>query len=358
MCAPAKSPYAEWDHRDSALNRLAGVYAPEDPLCSRSEWIFSFHEAFQPARQIWIRSTPRSILTLASWVHPEHGSILEPLESHWFFSNPLLGSDSIDLLRSLLADNPQGIGDSIVVLSGLVMGSPLLAAVIRAFDRSHAIQHMRSTVFRSASLANGPDGFLSRRSSKFRHNLRRAERLAREGAVTFERVQPLTQQCAGDAYARMLEVERQSWKGLDHCGMGEPPSREFYGLMFQRLATGGLARAIFAVHEGRDIGFVMGGTDGHHYRGQQFSFAADWQKESIGNLLQWEQIRWLCEEHVTRYDMGSALEYKLRWTEIALQTESIILRPRIRRPRTPVQPTVAAPDKTGEEGDSGAHLRR
>jgi hypothetical protein len=342
MCAPAQSPYAGLDCPTSALNRLSAVYAPEDPLCSRSEWLFSFHEAFQPHRKIWIRSTHRSILSLASWIHPEHGSILEPVESHWLFANPLLGSDSIELLRTLLAENPDGIGDSILVLSGLVMGSPMLAAVIRAFDRSHTIHHLRSTVFRSASLANGPDGFLSRRSSKFRHNLKRASRLANERSVVFERVIPSCATTADTAFERMLHIEKQSWKGIEECGMAEPPSSDFYKLMFRRLAQGGLARAIFAVHEGRDIGFVMGGSDGHNYRGQQFSFAADWQRESIGNLLQWEQIQWLCEEKISRYDMGSTLEYKLRWTEIALQTESLVLRPRIRKPRPLEKPEPAA----------------
>jgi hypothetical protein len=335
MCAPAPSPYGELDRPDSMLNRLAGIYAPEDPLCSRSEWIFSYHEAFQPDRKIWIRSTARSLLAMASWIHPEHGTILEPIESHWLFATPLLGAESVDLLRTLLNESPEGIGDSLVVLSGLVVGSPLLSAIIRTFERSHTIHHLRTTEFRSASLAKGPDGFLSKRSAKFRHNLRRAERIARSRSVTFERLQPRSITEADHSFERMLTVERQSWKGIDQCGMAEPPSSEFYRRMFRRLSAGGLARALFAVHEGRDIGFVMGGTDGHNYRGQQFSFVADWQRESVGNLLQWEQIQWLCEERVTRYDMGSTLEYKLRWTEIGLQTESIILRPRIRRPRPP-----------------------
>lgn len=333
MCAPAQPPYENLDRADSLLNRLASIYAPEDPLCSRSEWIFSFHEAFQPSRKIWIRSSSRSILALASWVHPEHGSILEPIESHWLFANPLLGADSMELLLTLLSENPDGIGDSIVVLSGLVMGTPLLTAVIRNFEKSHTIHHLRSTVFRSASLANGADGFLSRRSSKFRHNLRRSVRIAQDKSVLFERIVPRSQEAADKAYDRMLNIEKKSWKGIDQCGMAEPPSSEFYKLMFRRLSSAGLARAIIATHEGRDIGFVMGGADGHNYRGQQFSFVADWQRESIGNLLQWEQIQWLCEEQVTRYDMGSSLDYKLRWTEIALQTESVVLRPRIRRPK-------------------------
>ena len=36
---------------------------------------------------------------------------------------------------------------------------------------------------------------------------------------------------------------------------------------------------------------------------------------SIGNLLQLEQVRWLCEEGVERYDMGPVMDYKRSWME-------------------------------------------
>jgi CelD/BcsL family acetyltransferase involved in cellulose biosynthesis len=335
MNAPHSSNYSELDRPDSLLNRLAKSYAPQDPLCSRSEWILSFHEAFNPDRTLHIRSTDHSMVAFASWEHEDYGTILEPLESHWLFSNPLLGAHSIELLRSLLNENPDGIGDALLVLSGLEMGTPLLNSVVKAFNRTHTIRHLRSTIFRSASLAGGPDGFLSRRSPKFRNNLRRAIRLSRERGVQFEQARPMSMPEADRAFDRMLRIEEQSWKGIEKCGMAESPSKEFYRLLFRRLASGGLARAIFATADGKDVGFVMGGIDGTHYRGQQFSFVHDWGRESIGNLLQWEQIQSLCHEGIERYDMGSVLEYKVRWTEIEIQTESIVLHPRIRRPREP-----------------------
>ncbi|NBV85649.1 MAG: GNAT family N-acetyltransferase, partial [Verrucomicrobia bacterium] len=79
--------------------------------------------------------------------------------------------------------------------------------------------------------------------------------------------------------------------------------------------------------EGRDIGFVMGGVNGSHYRGQQFSYALDCAAQSVGNLLQWAQIQWLCEEGIIQYDMGSTLEYKLHWTEIESRSHTLIWRP-------------------------------
>ena len=85
--------------------------------------------------------------------------------------------------------------------------------------------------------------------------------------------------------------------------------------MLKRLAVSGNGRVIFARHARGDIGFIFGGPAGTVYRRQQFSYADDWQAASIGNLLQLEQVRWLCEEGATRYDMGPFKGYKRHWTE-------------------------------------------
>ena len=94
----------------------------------------------------------------------------------------------------------------------------------------------------------------------------------------------------------------------------------------------GTARVMFARHEGQDIGFIFGGMLGPCYRGQQFSYDAAWKDLSIGNLLQVEQIRWLCEEGAVRYDMGTAsgepMAYKLHWTEAHPTSQTWFLQPR------------------------------
>ena len=90
------------------------------------------------------------------------------------------------------------------------------------------------------------------------------------------------------------------------------------------------ARVIFARHEEKDIGFIFGGVARGIYRGQQFSYDTDWSRNSIGNTLQYEQITWLCEENILRYDMGPItgprMEYKQHWTELVFPLESWILR--------------------------------
>ena len=183
-----------------------------------------------------------------------------------------------------------------------------------------------------ASLEGGLDGFLSRRSANLRSKWRKSFRRAADRGVTFERSCPTDTAGADAVYARMLAVEQRSWKGVGHCGMTESPAREFYADMIRRLAAQGTARVMFARHEGQDIGFMFGGMLGPCYRGQQFSYDAAWKDLSIGNLLQVEQIRWLCEEGAVRYDMGTAsgepMAYKLHWTEAHPTSQTWFLQPR------------------------------
>ena len=119
---------------------------------------------------------------------------------------------------------------------------------------------------------------------------------------------------------------------LGACGMTEMPARRLYAILMRNLARQGMARIILARHEESDIGFIFGGVVGAVYRGQQFSYNNAWRRWSIGNLLQVEQVRWLCEEGVSRYDMGpldgEAMRYKEHWTERRLPLETWLLIPR------------------------------
>jgi CelD/BcsL family acetyltransferase involved in cellulose biosynthesis len=111
--------------------------------------------------------------------------------------------------------------------------------------------------------------------------------------------------------------------------MAEPPAIDFYRAMLRRLALTGDARVILARSADQDIGFIFGGMCAGIYRGQQFSFDSEWARFSVGSLMQWEQVRWLCEENAHRYDMGPilapAMAYKRHWTELRFPIESWFL---------------------------------
>ncbi len=316
-----------FEQSDSLLNRLAAQSDLADPLCSRSEWLFAFHEVFASTRELHLRQTDDSILALAGSTHPTIGPLLEPLEAHWFFSRPLLGPNAVHLLEELLAEPVHKIRRPCVAISGVELDSPLLSRLLRCLAGRYEVGCLDPITFRSAELSGGADGFLSRRTRKFRSNLKRAVQKAKAEGLVFERCTPESDADATATFARMVAVETESWKGIENCGMTEEPYRTFYDAIFKRMSRNGISRAIFARHDGVDIGFVMGGVDGTCYRGQQFSYCANWAEFSVGNLLQWEMIQWLCEQNITRYDMGSILEYKAHWAEVELKSHTLVWRP-------------------------------
>ncbi|GHV54800.1 hypothetical protein FACS1894206_08380 [Deltaproteobacteria bacterium] len=246
---------------------------------------------------------------------------LTPVERHWFFGCPLLGSHAAEMLAASMDSIAQWYAPLFpkIIISGIRPQGQLQSRLLRAFGAGFGIGILSEGRQCAASLAGGLDGFLSRRSANHRHKLKKEYRQATERGIYFERVLPTSPQEAATAYERIIAVEQASWKGIGRCGMAEPPARQFYDVLLRRLSASGQGRVIFAGQEGRDIGFILGGKAGNIYRGQQFSYAGDWKAFSIGNLMQLEQIRWLCEEGAKRYDMGPIMgprmAYKAHWTE-------------------------------------------
>jgi len=310
------------------MNRIAENTEQADPFCCRTEWQFSFHEAFNQQRNLYFRNSKDSIIAFAGYDHPNVGFVLEPIESNWCFGSPLLGPESVELLEALLQEEPFCLVQPFILLSGLIPESSLFLNVLKTFNKQFEIIKLASSTTQCASLSGNVDGYLSRRSSKFGKNIRQSALRLADKSVFFERCLPISIEQADKAYARMLSVEETSWKGIGQCGMNVQPSQDFYWLMLRRLSLSGKGRIIFAKNDCRDIGFIFGGITGQNYRGQQFSYAEDWSSYSIGNLLQLEQIRWLCEEGIARYDLGQAIDYKAYWAELELRTENVLLRPR------------------------------
>jgi len=128
----------------------------------------------------------------------------------------------------------------------------------------------------------------------------------------------------------MYAIELTSWKGINQCGMEQEPATTFYKMLLCSLAVTSDARVVIAQQDGADIGFIFGGLAGRVYRGQQLSYNDKWSRYAVGNQLQYEQIRWLCEEGARRYDMGpilgSRMEYKERWTEKKYPITALMLK--------------------------------
>jgi hypothetical protein len=318
----------EFDYPDSAWNLAVEPFVHGDPFCCRTEWQLSFHEAFAPDRKTYTREHNGSLISFAAHTKKGQSPQFEPIECSWLFGCPLLGKDALPLLAELIAQHPKAT----VLISGMDVNSALTRKIITTFGMRHDVLHIASDSACRASLDGGIDGYLGRRSAKTRRGVRHAQRKAKDCGVYFERHAPENDADADQVYARILAVEGKSWKGIRNVGMNKPPSSNFYALMLRRMAAGSAGRVIFARHEDTDVGFIFGGLcgpnpQGNIYRGQQFSFVEDWRTASLGNLLQLEQLTWLCEEGVARYDMGPAMEYKHHWTEQQARLDAIALRP-------------------------------
>lgn len=292
-----------------------------DPFCSTPAWQMAFHDAFAPARRLLIESSSNSLVAFAEHIESPEEVFLTPIEMHWCFGCPLLGKGAVNLLAETLPKIEKHYPQTFpkLLISGIRPGGVLSQRLIKTFAPRFDIYLYSSSVQGAASLADGVDGYLSRRSGNHRKKLKKQTRRAAEMEVTYERVSPTSIEEAEATYSRIIKVELASWKGIEKCGMAEPGSKEFYDSMLKRLSMSGDGRVIFAQHEGNDIGFIFGGLAGKIYRGQQFSYDEKWKDYSIGNLMQIEKIKWLCEEGVKRYDMGPVtgpkMGYKKHWTE-------------------------------------------
>ena len=291
-----------------------------DPFCTRSAWVLSYHHAFAPERRVCALRAGSSYVVLAERFIPGAGFGLEPLEAMWGFASPLVGPRAVELLGELASTSP-------LVLLGVAADGTRLAELERALGRSHRVRPFDLVPRFVASLEGGSDGFLRRRSTSFRRNLRAAERRGRACGLELERVVPASADAARALYVRALAIEARSWKAQSEAPVHRGPMAAFYSEMLPRLAEQGALRALLARRAGEDVGYLYGGVVARRFRGLQFSFADALREIGLGNLLQWEMIRWLCEDGLTDYDLGSRSLYKRRWAETGLVTLSMVALP-------------------------------
>lgn len=313
---------------DCCVAAQAGI----DRFCSRSEWILPFHRTFLPERELHLYRRDGSFVALAAREHPTFGLYLESLENMWCFACPLVGPGSAELLadvaRSLSESRLAGSPPVPLILSGLPLTGELPRSLIEALDPRYDVRAVDSTVRFVASLEGGIDGYLARRSSSLRRNLRSAERRARLEGVSFLALDVQSDRAGevGRIYERILAIEGTSWKAHAGIGVDHGSMRAFYGDMLPRLAARGGLRVVIALQGERDVGYLHGGVIGTHFRGLQMSFDDRLSHLSLGNLLQFEMLRRLCEEGIETYDLGTRSAYKRHWAEEGLRTLTLLLR--------------------------------
>lgn len=316
----------------SFWKRLALTTDQADPVCCAPVWNLTYHKVATPFSRIFYATNESSMILLREDLVSFPGiPCLYPIESGWMFCKSLLGVDAPNLLADVMPELAREYGRMpVLVLGGVQRNRRETRALYNNFSNFYSFYITSRSIQCSASLEGGFDGWAENRSANCRAKLRKAARKARAQNINFERSRPETEAESRSVYARMLDVERRSWKGINRCGITESPSTEFYAELLKRLAQEKAAYIIFAKRENQDIGFIFGGSAGRVYRGQQFSYDNNFKDLSIGNLMQLEKVKWLCELGFLRYDMGPItgprMGYKASWTENRYPLETWILR--------------------------------
>jgi hypothetical protein len=322
------SPYSDgvepiaWEALAGPLDAAVAASPDVDGFCSASDWVIPAAEGLLPGRKPLVLAGEAGCIALMRAAYPE-GPVLQPLEASWGLACPVLGSDLEGLARALAAR----VGGEILMLCGLTQGSPRFAALIEALAPRYRLGLGAPTRRFVASLEGGLDGFLARRSANLRVSLKKARKRAAADGLRFE-MMAVGPAEADAAYRRLLAVEAKSWKGRSGVGITLGEMRRFYHLMIHRLARRGAVRLGFLRRGDEDVAYIFGGVRGEVYRGLQFSFAAGLEAYSPGGLCQLEQVARLCDEGITRYDLGTEVEYKRRWGEIVFDTVTLLGFPR------------------------------
>lgn len=316
----------EFERQAHAFDAAVAVTPDVDHFCSSSRWILPANKALMSQREPWIFQGSSGWVAMMRGRHPEGWYYLEPFEASWGLACPLAGPDADALAAEFVALCHRRRSEwNVMLLMGLPEGSDLFKHVAQRLHPYYDLFRGQVTTRLIASLSGGVDSFLSRRTRNFRKALRNAQRRADNAGIEFHPCDVRGVRSARALYRRITDIEARSWKGRDGVGIESGAMHEFYRLMVGPLAKRGELRAVIAQHDGRDVGYVLGGVCGHQYRGLQFSFDNEYRQYSLGNLCQYHQIVDLCAEDVQTYDLGTDMEYKQRWAELRHDTVALIV---------------------------------
>ena len=304
---------------------LPGQHA--SPFCSGHAWQFAHRDASPSGTPVRIERDATSALAF-TLAHRSGYDELAPLDGG-SGACPLVGDHAVELLAYRL-QTPGWVRRAVEIsIHGVLPGSTMERKLVASFARRFEVEKATDAESRIASLEGGFDGYMSRRSAHLRKNLRRESRRAENSGIRFERVRPSTPSGARTQMKRMLLVEGGSWKVDSRANHAITHARALHAALLDRLSLTQDALIVYAKHGSTDVGFILGGVAAGTYAGLHFGFRKEWGGHSIGNLLQIEKIRWLCEHGLKQYDMGIAgsglLAYKSRWAERVVPSGTVLL---------------------------------
>ncbi len=331
-------PFAEIeDEYDQLVARSAG-HLGADPVCTTTHWIVPAAAAFAPRGKPRVWRGTHGIVALLEHENPK-GPVLTSFDTVWGFATPFVGPDPEALIGEVIEDLLPQLDFYALSISGVDPASPFFEELQRLAPVGYTDTADRCV----GDLSAGFEAWLAQRSSRFRRSLRTALRDTEDAGISVEAVSPTSAPEVNAAIERILAIERRSWKTEAKSGLIGTDLGFFTRSMSQRFARSGGLRIMFATSEdvavedvagegvagassgSADVGYVIGGVVDDRYRGFQHSFDRDYADLSIGKLLQYRNIEWLCSEGITAYDLGMHMDYKESYTDRIESTITLIV---------------------------------
>ncbi len=309
----------------SEFDRSVGATPAISHFCSSYHWITAAHAHFHKDSELLILRDRDHWLTFSQGAVFGIPCAVHPMEAAWCFACPLIGKRPSEVVALLMRHMPRLMRKTrLMILGGVPRESEIHLALRDELVRHHKVQLFPGVDCIQASLQGGIDGFLSRRSGRFRNRLRRDRRRNREAGVDFYyccRFDDVATTCE-----RVLNVEQRSWKFADGQSVFQLPDHAaFYRQLMEQCGRENRLRAVFARHESRDIGYAVGGLLGNSYRGLQMGFDDRYRELGLGHQLQFSMIEGLAEEGIGLYDLGMDIEYKRQWGERLLRLVNFLV---------------------------------
>ena len=278
-----------------------------------------------PERAEWLFRGQAGYLAMMGGIHPQGFRYVEPLEALWGLGCPIVGEEVGALSASVARVFASRTDWDVAVISGLFVESRLVVQLQRALGELFRVSRGPTVVRCVSDLRGGLSAFLGRRSNALCRSIKKSIRRSQELGVTFERCPTDGAYDWIDLFERMMAVEQRSWKGRQGVGVHIGPIREFYRLILLRLLRNRSQRILFARYREQDVAYIFGGVCGRRYRGLQFSYDDAYRSLSLGNLCQYYQISDLCKEGIWQYDLGTWMEYKQHWAELAVESTTLMV---------------------------------
>ncbi len=301
-----------------------------DRWCSGPDWVLPAQAAFSTHSDLLIVDCPGGIAGLARYHLDDGRTAIAGLEPMWGFACPLIGPDVVAVAEAVherLRDEDW----TRLLLPGFPEDLDLARAIAGPLSRFGNVM-AGPGISRQVADITDADRWWTRRSARFRRNLRRAEeRATRTGLEFVDLSADLTTTEAPDLVERLVEIETRSWKarpgdGEAPTGLTDPSMQTFYLQMIRRLTSRGRCRAVIATLEGIDVGYILGGVRNRQYRGLQLGYTTDVAELSVGHLLQLREIRHLSVGGLARtYDLGMDMEYKRAWADRLIGSVTVTL---------------------------------